>query len=53
VALSILVLVGVSLLDGGEELRELGLVLLLDLGESENGSGLSVVSNSSGLLRCS
>lgn len=43
----ILVLLHVSLLDGGDELGELGLVLGADLGEGENGSGLVV-----GLARC-
>lgn len=41
-ALGLLVLVGVALLDGGEELGELGLVLGADLGNSENSSGLLV-----------
>jgi hypothetical protein len=40
VAAGILVLVGVALLDSGEELGELGLVLGADLGEGEDSSGL-------------
>ena len=36
----ILVLLKVSLLDGGHKLGELGLVLGADLGQGENGSGL-------------
>lgn len=40
VAAGLLVLVGVSLLDGGDELGELGLVLGADLSKSEDGSGL-------------
>ena len=38
----ILVLVGVALLDGREELGELGLVLSADLGQGQNGGGLLV-----------
>jgi len=38
---SVLVLLEVSVLDGGDELGELGLVLGADLGESEDGSGLN------------
>ena len=37
---SILVLLKVTLLDGGDELGELALVLRADLGEGEDGSGL-------------
>lgn len=40
VAAGVLVLVGVALLDGGEELGELSLVLGAGLSESENGGGL-------------
>ena len=40
VAAGLLVLVGVALLDGGEELGELGLVLRADLSESEDSGGL-------------
>jgi hypothetical protein len=36
----LLVLVGVSLLDGGDELGELGVVLRADLGEGNNSSSL-------------
>ena len=39
----ILVLLKVSLLDGGDELGELGLVLSADLGDGENGGGLEEV----------
>lgn len=39
-AAGLLVLVGVALLDGGEELGELSLVLGADLGESEDSGGL-------------
>lgn len=39
-AAGVLVLVGVALLDGREELGELSLVLLTDLGEGEDGRGL-------------
>lgn len=39
-AAGLLVLVGVALLDGGEELGELTLVLSAGLGESEDGRGL-------------
>lgn len=42
VAAGVLVLVGVTLLDGGEELGELGLVLSAGLGQGENGGGLLV-----------
>lgn len=42
VAAGLLVLVGVALLDGREELGELGLVLSAGLGESENSGGLLV-----------
>lgn len=41
-ALALLVLVGVSLLEGGEELGELGLVLGANLGQSKNGRGLNI-----------
>jgi hypothetical protein len=44
VAAGLLVLVAVALLDGGEELGELGLVLGADLGKSEDSSGLTMVS---------
>lgn len=40
VALALLVLVGVTLLDGGDELGKLRLVLGADFGQSENGSSL-------------
>lgn len=40
----ILVLLEISLLDGGDELGELGLVLGADLGQGENSSGLQCVS---------
>lgn len=36
-------LVEVAVLDGGDELRELGLVLGADLSEGEDGSGLGRV----------
>lgn len=42
VAAGLLVLVSVALLDGREELGELGLVLGADLGQSQNGGGLLV-----------
>ena len=42
VAAGLLVLVGVTLLDGGEELGELSLVLGADLGQGQNGGGLLV-----------
>lgn len=42
VAAVLLVLVRVTLLYGGDELGELGLVLGADLGESEDGGGLVV-----------
>jgi hypothetical protein len=38
------VLVEVTLLDSGDELGELGLVLGADLSDSEDGSGLGMVS---------
>jgi len=38
----LLILVGIALLNSRDELRELGLVLRLDLGQSENSSGLLV-----------
>lgn len=41
-AAGVLVLVGVALLDGGEELGELSLVLGAGLGESEDSGGLEV-----------
>ena len=41
VAARVLVLVGVALLDGREELGELGLVLLADVGDREDSRGLS------------
>lgn len=44
VAAGLLVLVSVALLDGAEELGELGLVLGADLGDSENSRGLVGVS---------
>jgi hypothetical protein len=40
VAAGLLVLVGVALLDGGQELGELGLVLGADLSQSQDGGGL-------------
>lgn len=40
VAAGLIVLVGVALLDGGEELGELSLVLSTDLSQSQNGGGL-------------
>ena len=40
VAAGLLVLVGVALLDGREELGELSLVLSADLSQSQNGGGL-------------
>lgn len=42
VTAGLLVLVGVALLDGGEELGELTLVLRADLSQSEDSSGLIV-----------
>lgn len=39
-AFALLVLLGVTLLDCGDELGQLGLVLGADFGQSENGSGL-------------
>ena len=42
-ALGLLVLGHVTVLDGGDELGELGAVLGADLGEGEDGSGLSVL----------
>lgn len=41
VTAALLVLVGVTLLNGRDELGELGLVLRADLSEGEDGSGLS------------
>lgn len=41
VAAAVLVLVGVALLDSREELSQLGLVLLADLGQGEDGRGLT------------
>lgn len=40
VAAGLVVLVGVALLDGGQELGELSLVLSADLSQSQNGGGL-------------
>lgn len=42
VALRVLDLVGVALLDGGQQLAELGLVLGPDFGEGEDGGGLAL-----------
>jgi hypothetical protein len=42
VTAGLLVLVGVTLLDGGEELGKLGVVLRANLGESEDCSGLII-----------
>ena len=44
VTAGILVLVGVTLLDGREELGELSLVLSADLGQSKNSRGLRKMS---------
>jgi len=42
VATALLVLAGVAVVDGGDELAKLGLVLALDLGERDNSGGLLV-----------
>ena len=51
VAAGLLVLVGVALLDGGEELGELGLVFLADLSDSEDGGGLNLLAMHPGKMQ--
>jgi hypothetical protein len=49
VAAGLIVLVGVALLDGGEELGELSLVLSADLSQSQNGGGLKGIKSARAL----